>query len=81
MAVVALMARDVFPAFDYVFAFFFEIKPAARVLADNVQFASWSGHSVSQMVKIQRIYKLFYFRTIPEIHSFSVGAIRGRNQQ
>jgi hypothetical protein len=46
MAVVALMSGGVFSAFNYVFAFFFEIEPATKVLADNFHFASWSSPCV-----------------------------------
>ena len=49
LAVIPLVAGTlVLAAFDNVFPSFFSVIPAPGVLTDNIDFSSWSRHSVHQ---------------------------------
>jgi hypothetical protein len=70
VAVVTLVSGGVFAAFDYVFGFLFKVESASRVLTNNINFASCSGHSGSlNEVMLRLDIRLSYFRTLPTIVS------------
>jgi len=78
LAVIPLMTGAlVLTAFDNVFPRFFSVIMAPGVLTDNIDFASWSRHSVHQEKGYTAYYnKLSYIGTLPNFHiTLTVGSV------